>query len=436
MCRWNSLAASCLLLLAAGTARAENWPAWRGPRGDSTSAETNLPVTWSATTNVAWKAEIPASGASTPAIWNDAVFLTGQEGESLVALRLDATSGRIVWRREIGRGTTPRGKAERGRQVFHDLQNLASPSPVTDGQTVVVHFGNGDLAALDFDGQVLWRRNLQEDFGNYTIWWGHANSPLLFDKLVISVCMQDSLADERATPAESYVVAHDLRTGKVKWRTPRMTGAPGEQADAYTTPVLAQVDGQALLLVMGGNQLDAYDPRSGQRRWYLPGLVGGRTVTGPTVAGNVVLVTQGMRGALQAVPLAGQGKRSNGEVLWRYDQGTPDTPCPVAVGELVFTVGDDGVARALDLETGRLRWKQRLPGDFKATPLVADGKLYFLNTSGTCTVVAPTARFQKLAENSLPERTLASPAVSDGRIFLRGGNSLYCIGNPRGETPP
>ncbi len=136
------------------------------------------------------------------------------------------------------------------------------------------HFGNGDLAAYDFNGGQLWKRNLQADFGPYTIWYGHANSPVIYDELVISVCLQDALADRQDKPAESYVVAHELATGRQRWKTSRVTSAPAEEADAYTTPLLVDVNGQWQLLVMGGNQLDAYDPRTGRQLWSLSGLVG------------------------------------------------------------------------------------------------------------------------------------------------------------------
>ena len=183
----------------------------------------------------------------------------------------------------MGTDTAPRGEVERGRQLFHTLHNLASPSPVTNGKLVVAHYGNGDLAAYDFNGQQLWKRNLQADHGPYTIWYGHANSPVLYDDLVLSVCLQDALADRPDKPVKSYVVAHELANGRQRWKTVRMTGAPAEEADAYTTPLLVNVDGQPQLLVMGGNQLDAYDPRTGRQLWFLSGLVGGRTVTSPTV---------------------------------------------------------------------------------------------------------------------------------------------------------
>ena len=409
----------------------ENWPAWRGPHGNSTTNEP-LPVEWStekgAEKGIAWKAALPEWGTSTPAIWNDAVFVTTQEVEKLLVLKLDRTSGEIKWTRQVGAAEAPRDAPKREKQKFHRLHNLASPSPVTDGQTVVVHFGNGDLAAYDFAGKLRWKHNLQDDYGTYTIWWGHANSPVLFDGTVISVCMQDSLADLGDKKAPSYLVAHDLETGEERWKSMRLTDAPAEQGDAYTTPIVIDVDGQRQLVVMGANQLDGYDPANGRQLWFLPGLVGGRTVTGPTAADGLVYVTRGMRGPLLAVKPGGSGQLPADSVVWQHEKGTPDTPCPVVENELLFTVSDDGIARAFSAATGELRWTERLGGDFKASPLAADGKIYFLNTSGLCTVVSASETFQKLAENRLEDGTLASPAAARGQLFIRGRGSLYCIG--------
>src|SRR4029078_6305887 len=179
----------------------------------------------------------------------------------------------------------------------HKFYSPAGPSPVTNGKAVAAHFGNGDLASYDFDGNRLWKRNLQDDYGAYTSWYGHANSPAIAGNLVISVCMQDSLADLREVPIESYVVAHDLQTGHVRWRVLRMTKAEKEECDSYTTPLPCRLNGVEQLVVMGGNQLDAYDPATGRQLWLLSGQTGGRTVTGPTVARDMVFATRGLRGA-------------------------------------------------------------------------------------------------------------------------------------------
>ena len=408
---------------------AENWPQWRGPAGNNTTPERDLPIVWSEDRGLVWKCPLPEWGNSTPAIWGDAIFVTSHvDDRRLVLLRIDKSTGAVVWTRDVGEGSTPREAPQRLQTKFHLLHNLATPSPVTDGHFVVVHFGNGDLAAYDFDGNQLWKRNLQADYGPYSIWWGHGNSPVIHRDLVISVCLQDSLADLVDEPRESYLVAHELSSGRVRWRTLRMTGANAEQCDAYTTPLLHEHNGRLELIVMGGNQLDAYNPDSGQQYWYLPKLVGGRTVTGPTVERDLVYTTQGRRGPLLAVRLGGQGELNYRDVAWKYESGTPDSVSPVVWNNLVFTVTDDGIARCFDAEQGHLHWKERLPGDYKATPLVSEGRLFFLNGEGTCTVVSASPRFDKLTENQLADQTIASPAASDGKIFVRGRKTLYCVG--------
>ena len=415
-------------------ALADNWPQWRGPTGNSVSAERGLPVVWNAERGIIWKTELPEWGTSTPCIWGDAIFVTADQEGKLLLIKLNKQDGKKLWTKEIGAGEAKRmplrakSDDERREQRFHQLHNLASPSPVTNGKVVVVHFGNGDLAAFDFDGNPQWQRNLQQDFGTYTVWWGHANSPVLFENMVISTCLQDSLEGIADPLIESYVVAHDLDTGRQKWKAPRMTGAKAEKNDAYTTPLLYESDEGPRLVVMGGNQLDAYDPRTGEQLWYLPNIVGGRTVSGPTYANGLIYVTQGKAGPLLAVKAGGKGEISRDAIQWRHEQGTPDTCCPVAWEDLLFTITDRGVARCYDATTGHLKWTERVPGDYKASPLAAEGRIYFLNTAGLCTVVSASPRFHRLAENQIDGDTIASPAVSDGRIYFRARNALYCVG--------
>jgi outer membrane protein assembly factor BamB len=419
------------LLVPALPAHAGNWPQWRGPNGDGVSAETGLPLEWAEDKNVLWKCPLPGEGASTPAIWDDAVFVTCQKDEELLLVKIGKGSGKVEWQRAVGTGSVPRGApGARGRQKFHDLHNLASPSPVTDGKRVVVHFGNGDLAAYDFDGKQLWQRNLQKDHGLYTIWWGHANSPVLYKGVVITVCMQDSLRDLDLAPVDSYIVAYDQETGVQRWKTLRNTGAKAEECDAYTTPVFADVNGQTEVIVMGANQLDGYDPATGKEIWYLPGLSGNRTITGPTVADGLVYATCGMRHDLVAVKLGGSGQLPPAAVAWRTRDSTPDSPCPVVANGLVFIVADNGMGQCFDAKTGSAKWKERLPGDHKASPLAAEGRVYFLGRDGHCTVVAAASKFETLAENRLADEFLASPAVSDGKLYLRGRKALYCVGVP------
>jgi len=409
-------------------AQAENWPQWRGPQGDGTSTEQGLPISWGETTGLAWKVELPDWGTSTPAIWNDAIFVTTQHEDKLLLLKLDKMAGKVVWQREVGVAETPREAEKRSVQKFHQLHNNASPSPVTDGEVVVAHFGNGLLAVYDFEGRQLWKHDLQDEFGPYSIWWGHANSPVLVGDRVISICMQDSLSGAKDQLAPSYLIAHDKRTGKQIWKTMRMTGAEAEQGDSYTTPLLHEGASGLELLAMGGNQLDAYDPASGKQLWYLPGITGGRTITGPAIGHELVYVTRGMRGPLLAVKLGQSGELGDKQIAWKHEANTPDTCCPVVWNHLVFTVADNGIAQCLDALHGHLKWKQRLPGGYKASPVAADGRIYFLNMKGTCTVVAASDRYEKLTENQLDDETSASPAISAGRIYIRGKAHLYAIG--------
>ncbi|HEX5105293.1 MAG TPA: PQQ-binding-like beta-propeller repeat protein [Pirellulaceae bacterium] len=417
-----------LLVASQALAIAADWPQWRGPEGTGVSPEKDLPIVWHESRSIAWKCPLPEWGTSTPAIWGNAIFVTSHTADNqLVLMRIDKKTGQIVWTQTIGSGEATREAPKRSTQKFHQLHNLASPSPVTDGKTVVAHFGNGDLAAYDFDGQRLWRHNLQEEYGAYSIWWGHANSPVLFGDLVISICMQDSLADLQDKPVESYLLAHDLASGEVRWKIPRMTRADAEECDAYTTPLLLTVDERPQLVVMGGNQLDAYDPATGKQLWLLPGLKGGRTVTGPTAAGGLIFATRGMKGDLLAVKTGLAGELNYRDIAWKYGEGTPDTCSPVVWNDLLFTVTDDGIARCFDAASGNLQWKERLKGKYKASPIAAEGRIFFLNTEGLCTIVSASQRFDKLVENQLEDETIASPATSDGKLYLRGRKALYCI---------
>jgi outer membrane protein assembly factor BamB len=418
-------------LLAAATIRAgaADWPQWRGPEGTGVSPERGVPIVWHEERSVIWKCPLPEWGTSTPVIAAGGIFVTTHTADDrLLLLRIDQASGQIAWTRQVGSHLPARVGPQRHPQKVHKFYSPASPSPVTNGQVVVAHFGNGDLAAYDLEGQQLWLRNLQDDHGVYTSWYGHANSPVIAGDLVISVCLQDSLADLREQPIESYLVAHDLRSGQLRWKATRETKASAEQGDAYTTPLLASLNGTRQLLVMGGNQLDAYDPSSGQQLWRLPGLVGGRTVTGPTVANDLIYVTRGLRGALSAVRPKQAGELTFRDIAWSYKEGTPDSCSPVVWNELLFFVADNGIARCLDAASGNLKWSQRLKGEYKASPIAADGRVFFLNTEGLCTIVSAAPRFDKLAENQLRDQTLASPAISGGRIFIRGRQTLYCIG--------
>ena len=414
-----------------------NWPSWRGPNGNSVSSSKLLPTKWSDKENIAWNVPVVGDGASSPCIWGDSVFLTAQDGEKLMALKFDFKTGKNLWSKELSTGEAIRdplrGKPgdQRRRQKFHKLHNLASPSPVTDGKAVVFLFGNGDLACANFEGTILWKKNLQKDQGVFTIWWGYANSPLIHDNLVICTVMQDSLDDLEGEKAQSFLIAYELNTGKEVWKTPRKTIAKAESCDSYTTPIYHKAANQTQIIIMGGNQLDAYDPNTGKQLWKKEGLNGGRTITGPTIEQNTVFATQGMRGPLVAIKLdKSSGLPTNEKAAWEYTKNTPDSCCPVGTNGLIFIISDNGFAQCLDANNGTSYWNERIGGDYKSSPIACNGKIYFTNLEGVCTIVEATKTFTVVAKNILGEGVIASPAVSRDHLLIRTRKSLICIGNP------
>ena len=309
---------------------------------------------------------------------------------------------------------------------------MASPSPVTDGQRVIVHFGNGDLASYTFAGQQEWKRNLVADYGPYTIWWGHANSPLLFGDAVISVCMQDSLegtgrADcpqlrRRARQADGQAVVEGHADDR---------GRGGGVRLVHDAGPVTRSSGHPEMIVMGGNCPRRL--RSGKRHAPL-GIAGPSRRThdhGADGRGRFRLHRRpAFAGPLEAVKLGGRGRLDPAvATAWKYTDSTPDTCCPVVAGGAVYIVSDSGIATCLDARTGKRAWRNRLSSrNFKSSPLAADGHVYFLGHDGECTVVEASREFRIVAKNSLDDEFTASPAVSNGRIYLRGRKALYAIG--------
>ncbi|QVL31900.1 PQQ-binding-like beta-propeller repeat protein [Telmatocola sphagniphila] len=418
-----SLCAYLALATASLNVSEENWPQWRGPSGNSVTTGPALPTKWSKTENVLWKTALPGWGNSTPAIWNDHIFLTTQEKDKLLLLCLSKQTGQILWQKEVSSGS-PRRSGELGNDRFHDEQNMASPSPVTDGQHVWVHFGNGELACYNFAGEKIWSDNQVKKFGPYTIWWGHANSPVLFEDLLITTCMQDP-----KNSGKSYVLAQDKRTGSEKWKVERITGAVSEPADSYTTPLIYTHDGKSELIVFGGNQLDAYNPRTGEQLWKCNCFKGNRVISGPTLANDTVYAVQGMRGPLFAVKATGQGDVTATNILWKYTGGTPDSACPLYTKGLIFLANNDGVAVCIDAATGKELWKERLGQSFRSSPLASGDLVYFFSKEGKAFVVEAAREFKLIYKTDMGEEILASPAAVSGSLFIRTREHLYRIGS-------
>jgi outer membrane protein assembly factor BamB len=401
------------------------WPQWRGPTGDSVSPSKKLPTHWSKKDNVVWATPIPGWGNSTPAIWNEAIYVTTQvDDRDLVLLRLDRGTGKVVWRKDVGQGS-PKRKGPVGNLRFHDEHNMATPSPVTDGQHVWVTFGNGDIACYTAAGEKVWSKSLLDEYGPLSIWWGHGNSPIVYKDLLITNVIQDP-----AGKGPSYVVAHEKLTGKKRWFVERVTGAKGEPADSYTTPLLWNKNGKMELIIFGGNVLDSYDPDTGDRLWWYGGFKGNRVISGPTLVGDTVFAVEGMKGPVYAVKAGGKADVSASNLVWKTKSkgSNPDASTPVVTNGLVFMANNDGVAMCLDAATGEEQWKERLGSPMRASPLASGDRVYFFGKDGKATIVAASRSYTLIAQPELGEEIIASPAVAGNDLYVRTKNHLYRIG--------
>jgi outer membrane protein assembly factor BamB len=400
---------------------AENWPQWRGPGLNGVSAETNLPLKWTTTQNVTWTLPLPERSGATPIIWGNHIFLNTGEGSSNLSLwSVNRNTGAVQWKRALGGGNVRMRK-----------QQMSSPSPVTDGQTVWVMTGTGLLRAFDFSGKELWLRDIQKDYGRFGIQWGYASSPLLHgDSLFVEVL------HGMHTDDPSYLLRIDKATGKTLWRVERPTSARMESPDAYTTPGLLHYKGQTEIVITGGDVVTGHDPATGKELWRANGLNPNndsnyRIVASPVIHEETIVAPSRERPML-ALKAGGRGDVTRSHVLWSFNQG-PDVPTPVSDGTYLYSINDRGIMYCLDLKTGRTVYgPQRLrPATYSGSPVLADGRIYVTDEDGVTTVVQAGPKFGLLAENDLGAYTLSSPAISDGQIFIRTESALYAIGARR-----
>ena len=422
---------------------AEQWPQWRGPHMNGTSkTASSLPVKWSETENVVWRVKLPNWAAATPVIWEDTLFITSaQEGftaitgtrgygigggrppaapdgvDKTLLLALDRETGKERWRVETGDGNHIENK-----------QNMTSPSPVTDGTHVWVMTGTGVLSCFDFNGKRIWQRNIVEDYGRFGLNFGYASSPLLHEGRLYLQVLHGMKTDD-----PSYVLGIDAATGRTLWHVERPTDAVSETPDSYSTPMMAQVDGVARLVVSGAGYLTVHDLDSGKELSRAGGLDptkerNYRTIASSVVEGDVVFAPSRRRPFI-AFRLHEQGN-AEPQPLWSTEYG-PDVPTPTFDGELLYIVDDRGIALCLRGADGEIVWdRNRLePGTYSASPVLADGKIYATNEEGTTTVFRAGPEFEILSVNKLNDYTLASPAIVGEHIFVRTANYLYCLGN-------
>jgi outer membrane protein assembly factor BamB len=405
------------VMILVATLSADNWPQWRGPQLNGISTEKGLPLTWTADSNVAWKLPLPEWSGATPIVWGDSIFLNVAQGSALSLWCVDRKGPTVLWKAPLGGGNHQEQK-----------QNMSSPSPVTDGTRVYAMTGTGILNGFDFKGNVLWSRDIQAEYGRFGLNWGYASSPLLHDDALFVQVLHGMKTND-----PSYVLRIDKMTGKTVWKVERPTDAISESPDAYTTPAVIQVGTATEIVVSGGDIVTGHDPASGKELWRLKGLNPSndpsyRIVASPVVAAGLIIAPS-RQNPIIAIRPGGRGDVTQSHKAWQFPRG-PDVPSPVSDGTHVFIVNDNGVVYALNVKTGAVVWgPSRLKsGTYSASPILAEGRVYVTNEDGLTSVFAAAPAFQVLAENSLNDYTLSSPAVSEGQIFIRTAKHLFAIG--------
>lgn len=401
----------CLLLCASTLPAVGNWPQFRGPDGQGHADDAKLPVTWDQTNNVAWRTELPGQGWSSPVIWGNRIWMTTatEGGRSLRALCVDKTSGKLIRDVEVFTRETP--------MILHSKNSHASPTPVIEPGRVYVNFGTTGTAGLDSEtGKVLWR-NTELQLDHMT---GPGSSPVPYENLVVLTCDGTNV---------QYTAALNKDDGTLVWRTPR-SGAMNGRTDrhkSFCTPLVILQDGADQLIIPAAQWLYGYEPRTGKELWRLPHP--GYSVTPRPVTGHglVFFATGYDLSELWAVRPGARGVAGDAQVAWKCTKKMPFKPSPLLVGDELYVVSDTSTATCFDAQTGRTNWEQRLIGNFSASPIIANGRIYFCSEEGRTTVIAPGREFKQLAVNQLSERIMASPAVSGDAVFLRTDKALYRI---------
>ncbi|MBM4018030.1 MAG: serine/threonine protein kinase [Planctomycetes bacterium] len=396
---------AAIVELLACAAAAEEWPAWRGPRGDGTSSETLVPLAWSASENIAWKARVPGKGHSSPVVWGDRVFVTTceEQQQTRELLCFDAASGRLVWRRVVL--TAPLEKK-------NNLNSYASGTPATDGRRVwatFLEYPRVQVACYDFEGKELWRRSP----GEFHSMHGYCSSLLPYKDMVILNADQD---------AEAYIAAFDGATGRERWRIDRPN-----RTRSYVPPVVFEAAGKRQMVLAGSKCVASYDPDTGRQHWIVDGPTD-QFVASAVFAEGLFFITGGYPSLhLIAIRPDGSGNVTESHVAWHERKSPAYVPSPIAAGPHFFVVSDAGTASCLEARTGRYLWSEKLGRHHSASPVSAAGRLYFLDDDGQMFVVRAAGKFEVLAKNALGEQCRASPAISRGRLFIRGAENLYCI---------
>lgn len=430
-CRYSLVFLTAPLFFVSATRGDEAWPQWRGSAQNGVATGESFPSQWSETSGIAWKLELPGRGGSTPVVSHSTAYVTaGVDGKN-VLMAFDVNDGALKWQLELGE--------DRGGK--HKKGSGSNPSPVIDGDLIFTYFRSGDLACVHRDGKVSWQTNLQEQFGEDTLWWDLGSSPTLTSEAVVVAVMQTG---------PSYLVAYEKATGKQLWQANRELGAPQEAAQSYTTPLLVSVKGEEAIAVMGADNLTLHRAADGE----LLGVLGGfnpsangfyRSISSPVAAGDIIVCPYGRGDNVTAVRMSdlANGKGSDSIIWYRDDLGS-DVPTPAVSNGRVYLIEDGrpslGLVSCLDIETGKTLWTVQLPMpnsriSFSSSPLIAGDNLYVTSETGTTYVVGPLNSPQPklVSENSIDDDdqyTVASPAPAADSLLLRSRHNLYrVVGN-------
>lgn len=409
----------CLLSLSLTTsALAADWTEFRGPNGQGHVDASGLPDKWSPDGNVVWKTPIDGLGWSSPVIVDGRIYVTTAVGaafrdpeQSLRLVCLDAKSGEIAFDKEIFQQTAGGGSVDR----VHGKNSQASPTPITDGKYIFVHFGTRGTACLTLDGETVWKTQELK----YSPVHGNGGSPVLVEDLVVVSCDGGDV---------EFIVALDQSTGKVRWKTDR-TRKSGKKF-AFGTPLVIEIDGQTQIVSQGAGAVYGYRPKDGSVIWTVDYGTGYSVIPRPVFAHGLVFVSSGYdRPVMYAIDPTGEGDVTETHVRWTLDRGAPHTPSPLVVGDDLYLVSDRGVATCLDAKTGDVHWQERLGGNYSASPLSADGKIYIQGEQGEAIVIKAGHEYNEIARNKLEGRTFASYAVLESSLLIRTEKQLYRIAN-------
>jgi outer membrane protein assembly factor BamB len=377
----------------------QNWPSFRGPGSSGTGYPGTAPVAWDGAdgTNILWKSPVPLGGLSSPVVWGDSVFLTGAEAGLQEVYCWDTETGSPRWTAEVG--PFPGSPAE-----LPDLSlgaGYAAPSPATDGSRVYAIFAGGDLACLDFDGNLVWGSNV----GYVDDPYGHSSSLLIFEELLIVQYDHGESA---------FVAAFDLQSGSQVWKTAR------EVYDTWSSPMLVQFDSEWQLVINASPFAAAYDPRTGEELWRIEDILGEVASSPGYSDGKVIIINQ-----LMSILSVDAG---SGEIEWELYDDLPDSSSPLAYGGYVIIPTTFGGVTAVDIETGEVLWKEEFSEGFYASPVLVDSRIYLLDREGTMRIFSAEGSYELLGSPSVGEGADATPAFAGGRIFIRGLEHLFCIG--------